>query len=93
MVRSFDDDPTGDDVMSSATASATPTANSTLTATPSATTNSTPTATVTSSASMSPRTDAGTLPHTGGVPLLPVAAGILLVGCGVIATMVMRRTS
>jgi hypothetical protein len=38
-------------------------------------------------------TDAGLLPETGGVPLLSAAAGLLLVGSGIAAVMLMGRTS
>ena len=100
-LQSFDDNPTEDDVVATSTATATPT--SSATPTPSATPTSTPTATptesatpsatVTSSVSASPRADASALPVTGGLPLLSIAAGILLVGAGIMAAKLMRRTS
>jgi hypothetical protein len=44
-------------------------------------------------ASESTGTDASVLPDTGGMPVLLAAAGVLLAGCGVMAVMLMRRTS
>jgi hypothetical protein len=87
VARRFDDNPTGDDMMSSATAtpkaSATPTASVTPTATVSATDDS--------------GTDMTVLPSTGGAPvvsLLAAVAGVLLVGSGIVAAMLLRgRTS
>jgi hypothetical protein len=73
----FDDNPTGDDPGASSTSSATATAS----------------ATATPEASTSPRPDAGVLPRTGGPSLLAVAAGVLLVGGGITATMLLRRNS
>ena len=97
-LQSIDDNPTGDDVVTISTATATPT--SSVTPTPSATPTATPTAndatpsaTVMSSVSASPRADASALPVTGGLPLLSIAAGILLVGAGIMAAKLMRRTS
>jgi len=101
-LQSFDDNPTGDDVVTTSTGTATPTSSATPTpstsptATPTATptaNDATPSATVTSSVSASPRADASALPVTGGLPLLSIAAGILLVGAGIMAAKLMRRTS
>jgi carbohydrate-binding DOMON domain-containing protein len=93
-----DDNPTGDDAVTTSTATATPTSSATPTpsATPTATptaNDATPSATVTSSVSASPRADASALPVTGGLPLLSIAAGVLLVGAGIMAAKLMRRTS
>jgi hypothetical protein len=104
-----DDNPTGDDLVATSTATATPTSNATPTpsATPTATpthrptdtpadtptVSATPSATVTSGVSAGPSGSVGALPGTGGVPLLAVAAGILLVGAGIMAAKLMRRTS
>ena len=85
--RAFDDNPTGDDPGASSTSSATATASATSTATPTAS------ATATATPEASPSADAGVLPRTGGLPLLAVAAGVLLVGGGITATMLLRRTS
>jgi hypothetical protein len=81
----YDDDPTGDDVVSTPTATATPTSSATAT----------PSATVTSGGgvSASPRADASALPGSGGVPVLSVALGLLLVGAGIVAAMLLRRSS
>ena len=78
-VRGFDDKPTADDVMSSSTATASPTAS----------------APSTSSATSTATASATALPDTGGAPvgsLLGVAAGVLLVGGGIVAAKLMRRT-
>jgi hypothetical protein len=91
-LQSIDDNPTGDDVVTTSTATATPTSSATPTATPTAN-DATPSATVMSSVSASPRADASALPVTGGLPLLSIAAGILLVGAGIMAAKLMRRTS
>jgi hypothetical protein len=87
----YDDDPTGDDVVSTPTATSTPTSSATSTPTASAT----PSATVTSGGgvSASPRADASALPGSGGVPMLSVALGLLLVGAGIVAAMLLRRSS
>jgi hypothetical protein len=97
-LQSFDDNPTGDDVVTTSTGTATPTSSATPTpsASPTATptaNDATPSATVTSSVSASPRADASALPVTGGLPLLSIAAGVLLVGAGIMAAKLMRRTS
>lgn len=88
-VRDLDDNPTGDDVVVSPTATATPTASATPT------TSATPTATV--SATADSGTDTTVLPITGGAPivsLLSAAAGILLIGSGIVAAILLRhRTS
>jgi hypothetical protein len=79
-VRGFDDNPTGDDVVASPTATATPTASATPTATVSATDDS--------------DTDTTALPTTGGAPilsLLSAVAGVLLIGAGIVAAMLLRR--
>jgi putative cell wall-binding protein len=79
-VRGFDDNPTGDDVVASPTATATPTASATPTATVSATDDS--------------GTDTTALPTTGGAPilsLLSAVAGVLLIGSGTAAAMLLRR--
>ena len=95
----YDDNPSGDEVMATPTASATPTSSATSTpsATPTATStptaSTTPSATVTSGVSASPRAGASALPSSGGVPVLSVAAGLLLVGAGIVATTLVRRTS
>jgi hypothetical protein len=91
-LQSFDDNPTGDDVVTTSTATATPTSSATPTATPTAN-DATPSATVMSSVSASSRADASALPVTGGLPLLSIAAGVLLVGAGIMAAKLMRRTS
>jgi hypothetical protein len=96
----YDDNPppTGDDVVATPTAAATPTqsATSTASAAPSAastpTASATPSATVTSSVSASPRADARALPSSGGVPVPSVAVGMLFVGAGIVAAMLVRRT-
>lgn len=90
-LQGFDDNPTGDDVVATSTATATPTPSATPTATP--TGDATPSATMTSDVSASPRAGASALPRTGGVPVLSVAAGILLVGAGIMAAKMMRRSS
>ena len=94
-LQGFDDNPTGDDVVATSTATVTPTPSTTPTATPTATPtgDATPSATVTSEVSASPRAGASALPRTGGVPVLSVAAGILLVGAGIMAAKMMRRSS
>ena len=96
-LQGFDDNPTGDDVVATSTATATPTpsATSTPSAPPTATPTgaATPSATVTSDVSASPRAGASALPRTGGVPVLSVAAGISLVGAGIVAAKMMRRSS
>jgi hypothetical protein len=96
----YDDDPTGDDVVSTATATPTSSATATPSATPTATStptaSATPSATVTSGGggvSASPRADASALPGSGGVPVLSVALGLLLVGAGIVAAMLLRRSS
>jgi hypothetical protein len=87
-----------------ATATATPLATtkptSSATSKPSATAISTPTASATPSAALtssgvsaSPRERAGTLPGSGGAPVLPAAVGILLVGAGIVGAMRACRTS
>jgi len=98
--RGFDDNPTGDDVMASPTAPATSTATATPTAAAKYTATSTPTASATPTAmetsagkARARRADAGGLPRTGGVPWLSAAIGILLVGSGIMAATLMRRTS
>jgi hypothetical protein len=66
--------------MSSATATATPMANATPTATVSATDDS--------------GTDTTVLPSTGGAPvvsLLLAVAGVLLIGSGIVAAILLRR--
>jgi len=78
-VRGFDDNPTGDDASASATASATPSASPSASATASAT------------PSASPVADDSVLPETGGVTPLALVAGILLLGSGIGAVMLMRR--
>jgi hypothetical protein len=88
-VAIYDDNLTGDDVMATPTATTTPSA--TPTATP--TTSATPSAAATPGVSASPRAGAPSLPGSGGVPVLSVAAGILLVGAGIVAAMLMGRTS
>src|SRR5215218_6848949 len=80
-VRGFDDNPTGDDVSASPTASATASAS----ASPSAS------ATASAMPSTSPGPDDSVLPPTGGVIPLTLAAGLLLVGTGIGAVMLMRR--
>jgi hypothetical protein len=97
--RGFDDNPTGDDVMmASPAATATPTSSATSTATSTPTASATPTATATATVTSADdarphRAKASGLPRTGGVPWLPVAAGILLVGSGITAAALARRTS
>jgi cytoskeletal protein RodZ len=96
--RGFDDNPTGDDVGASLTATATPTASATSTATSTPTASATPTATATATETSAGearphRAKASGLPRTGGVPWLSVAAGILLVGSGIMAATLTRRTS
>ena len=94
-LQGFDDNPTGDDVVATATSTTSATPSATPTATPTAmlTGDATPSATVTSDVSASPRAGASALPRTGGVPVLSVAAGILLVGAGIMAAKMMRRSS
>jgi hypothetical protein len=96
--RGFNDNLTGDDVMASPTATATPTSSATSSATSTPTASATPTATATATDAPAgdarpPRAKAGGLPRTGGVPWLSAAAGILLVGSGIAAATLMRRTS
>ena len=96
--RGFDDNPTGDDVMASPAATSTPTSSATSTATSTPTASATPTATATATVTSADdarphRAKASGLPRTGGVPWLPVAAGILLVGSGITAAALARRTS
>jgi hypothetical protein len=96
--RGFDDNPTGDDVMASPAATATPTSSATSTATSTPTASATPTATATATVTSADdarphRAKASGLPRTGGVPWLPVAAGILLVGSGITAAALAPRTS
>jgi cytoskeletal protein RodZ len=96
--RGFDDNPTGDDVMASPTATATPTSSATSSATSTPTASATPTATATAAVTSADdarphRAKAGGLPRTGGVPWLAAAAGILLVGSGITAAALARRTS
>jgi cytoskeletal protein RodZ len=96
--RGFDDNPTGDDVMASPTATATPTSSATSSATSTPTASATPTATTTAAVASTEdtrphRAKASGLPRTGGVPWLAVAAGILLVGSGLTAAALARRTS
>jgi hypothetical protein len=43
--------------------------------------------------SASPRASASALPSSGGMPLLSVAVGMSLVGAGIVAAMLVRRTS
>ncbi|HEX5848900.1 MAG TPA: LPXTG cell wall anchor domain-containing protein [Rubrobacter sp.] len=86
-VRGFDDNPTGDDGSASATSSATASASSS--ATPSASPSASATASATPSAS--PVADDSVLPETGGVTPLALVAGILLLGSGIGAVMLMRR--
>ena len=80
--------------IATSTPSATPTAASTSTAisTPSAA-SATPSATVMVGVSASPRASASALPSSGGMPLLSVAVGVSLVGAGIVAAMLVRRTS
>jgi putative cell wall-binding protein len=95
----YDDNPTGDDVVATPTATTTPTSSATSTpsATPTATStptaSATPSATVTSGVSASLRAGVSALPDSGGVPVLSVAAGVLLVGAGIVAAVLSRRTS
>ena len=95
----YDDNPTGDDAVATPTAAATPassatsTPGATSTAASTPTASATPSATVTSSVSASPRAAASALPSSGGVPVLSVAVGIFLVGAGIVAPMLLRRTS
>ena len=96
--RRFDDNPTGDDVVASPTATATSTSSATSTATSTPTASATPTATATATETSArearaTRADAKGLPRTGGVPWLSVAAGVLLIGSGIMASTLMRRTS
>ena len=102
--RGFVDNPTGDDVTASPAATATPTSSATSTSSAMSTATSTPTASATPTATATsevtsardaraPRADAKGLPRTGGVPWLAVAAGILLVGSGITAATLVRRTS
>jgi cytoskeletal protein RodZ len=97
----YDDDPTGDDVVATPTATSTPASSATSTPSTTPTSTSTPTASATPSAtvtsgggvSASPRADASALPGSGGVPVLSVALGLLLVGAGIVAAMLLRRSS
>jgi hypothetical protein len=97
----YDDNPPSGDDLGVATPTATATPMSSATSTPSATptptstptASATPSATATSSVSASPRADASALPSSGGVDVLSVAAGVLLVGAGIVVAMLMRRTS
>jgi hypothetical protein len=57
------------------------------------TSSATPRASVKPDIAASPSTDAGMLPDTGGVHLLSVAAGVLLIGSGIMVIRLMRRTS
>src|SRR5688500_7528285 len=88
-----DDNPTADDMVASPTATATPTAIASSTASATHTSSSTPTATA--SATTSPATDTATaLPDTGGTPMgfpLPAASGVLLIGSGILAAILLRR--
>jgi hypothetical protein len=71
-VRTFDDNPTGDDATATATATATAGAGRDDDAAASV---------------------GGSLPDTGGISLLSGAAGVLfLVGSGITAAMLLRRT-
>ncbi len=90
-VRGFDDNPTGDDASASATSSAT--SSATASASSSATPSASPSASATASAtpSASPVADDSVLPETGGVTPLALVAGILLLGSGIGAVMLMRR--
>ena len=87
--RALDDNPSADDLREDdLVASASPTASASSTA------SATPTATA--DASTSP--DGGTravLPNTGGTPtgFALAAAGVLLIGAGIVATTLRRRTS
>jgi hypothetical protein len=97
--RGFDDNPIGDDLMASptASASASTTASATASATPTAATvgddDATATATTEAGDDDATASVGGGLPRTGGVSLLAVAAGVLLVGSGIMAAMLMRRSS
>ena len=92
--RGFDDNPTGDDVVASPTSTSSATSTVTSTPTASATPTATATATETSAReARATRADAKGLPRTGGVPWLSVAAGVLLIGSGIMAATLMRRTS
>ncbi len=89
-----DDNPTGDDVMASASASATAASAAAggddATATPSASASASASATTSASAAVG-----GTLPGTGGVPLvglLSAAAMVFLVGSGLVAGSLVRRS-
>jgi LPXTG-motif cell wall-anchored protein len=88
-VRGFDDNPTGDDVSASATSSAT--SSTTASATSSATASASPSATASATPGTSPVADDSVLPETGGVTPLALVAGILLLGSGIGAAMLMRR--
>src|SRR5215207_4589141 len=89
----YDDNPTGDAVVATSTATTTPTSSATSSATSTPPASATPSATATSGVSVSPRAGATALPGSGGVPVLSLAAGILLMGAGIVAAMLMRRTS
>ena len=91
--RDFDDNPTGDDMVASPTASASSTASATSTSSASPTSSATPTATA-SADSSSGADSASALPSTGGTSMgfpLPAAAGVLLIGSGIMAAVLLRR--
>ena len=90
-VRGFDDNPTGDDVSASPTASATPSATSSASPSSSATASPSASATASATPSTSPGANDSVLPATGGVTPLALVAGILLLGSGIGAVMLMRR--
>ena len=86
-----DDNPSGDDVGASPTATASPSASASSTASATPTSSATPSATA--SASSSPDASTTTvLPETGGTPMgFSLAAGVLLIGTGLAAAMLLRR--
>jgi hypothetical protein len=94
--QGFDDNPSRDDLMASptASASASTTASATASATPTAATvgddDATATATTEAGDDDATASVGGGLPRTGGVSLLAVAAGVLLVGSGIMAALLMR---
>ena len=90
--RGMDDRGFDDDVMASPTASVSATASA-MGSTSASTASS---ASATSSTSPSASASAEMLPDTGGTPLMPLLSAavlILLVGSGIVAIPLMRRTS
>ncbi len=93
--RGFDDRGMDDDATASpaSSASAMGSASATSSATGSASASTSPTSSATSSATATPSNE---LPDTGGVSLIPVLSAAvlaLLIGSGVVATVLARRAS